>query len=203
MVKKIVRMDGLVVQEFVLEKERTTLGRRPYNDIVIDKPAVSGEHALFELIDQDVILQDANSTNGCYVNGSLVTRQKLCHGDMIEFGQCLLKFVDADVYDPLATRGLVPPRVNVPPASIRLFSGPAIGQTQALVKVVTTIGTPGDAVAAITRRPSGFVLAHVEGDTRASVNGVAIGLDVVPLQHGDKIELNGLFLQFLQDAATP
>lgn len=40
---------------------------------------------------------------------------------------------------------------------------PQAGREVALVKVVTTIGRPGVAVTAITRRPSGFVVAHVDG----------------------------------------
>src|SRR5690348_4918293 len=43
--KLVVSLDNVVIKEFQITKERTTLGRRPYNDIVIDNLAVSGEHA--------------------------------------------------------------------------------------------------------------------------------------------------------------
>ena len=44
MPKMIVSIDGVVIKEVQLTKDRTSLGRRPYNDIVIDNLAVSGEH---------------------------------------------------------------------------------------------------------------------------------------------------------------
>jgi hypothetical protein len=44
--KLILSMDGLVLKEITLVKERTTIGRRPHNDIQIDNLAVSGEHAV-------------------------------------------------------------------------------------------------------------------------------------------------------------
>ena len=52
MPKMIVSIDGVVIKEVQLTKDRTTLGRRPYNDIVIDNLAVSGEHAVLQMIGQ-------------------------------------------------------------------------------------------------------------------------------------------------------
>ncbi len=67
-----------------------------------------------------------------------------------------------------------------------------------LVKVVTTIGKPGVAVAAITRRPQGYVVSHVDGSARATLNGSPVGSDAVPLKSGDLIELAGIQMQFSQ-----
>ena len=77
MPKMIVSIDGVVIKEVQLTKDRTTLGRRPYNDIVIDNLAVSGEHAVLQLGGNDVFLEDLNSTNGTYVNGKAVKKQLL------------------------------------------------------------------------------------------------------------------------------
>ena len=49
MPKLIVSIDGVVVKEFQLTKDRSTIGRRPYNDVVIDNLAVSGEHAVIQI----------------------------------------------------------------------------------------------------------------------------------------------------------
>ena len=67
-----------------------------------------------------------------------------------------------------------------------------------LTKVVTTVGKPGVQVASITRRPSGYVFAHVEGSSRPVVNGTPLASDSVPLHHGDVIELAGTQMQFIQ-----
>ena len=79
-----------------------------------------------------------------------------------------------------------------------MLSGAAAGREVALVKVVTTIGKPGVAVAAITRRPSGFVVAHVDGAESPTVNGAPIQADPVTLKNGDLLELAGIQMQFVQ-----
>ena len=80
MPKMIVSIDGVVIKEVSLVKDRTTLGRRPYNDIVIDNLAISGEHAVLHMIDGSVYLEDLNSTNGTFVNGRPTRRQVLRNG---------------------------------------------------------------------------------------------------------------------------
>ena len=77
MPKMIVSIDGVVIKEVQLTKDRTTLGRRPYNDIVIDNLAVSGEHAVMQMTGNEVYLEDLNSTNGTYINGKAAKKQLL------------------------------------------------------------------------------------------------------------------------------
>ena len=83
-------------------------------------------------------------------------------------------------------------------AAIKVLSGAAAGREVPLVKVVTTIGKPGVAVAAITKRPHGFVITHVEGVNKPSLNGVPIGVEPVALKNGDVLELAGTQMQFVQ-----
>jgi pSer/pThr/pTyr-binding forkhead associated (FHA) protein len=87
-------LDGNSLGEFSLEKERTTIGRRPANDIHIDNLAVSGDHAIITTIGNDSFLEDLNSTNGTLVNSKPVKKHVLLHGDVIEFGKYQLKFVN-------------------------------------------------------------------------------------------------------------
>ena len=83
-------------------------------------------------------------------------------------------------------------------AAIKVMSGTAAGREVPLVKVVTTIGKPGVAVAAITRRPHGYVVALVEGAQRPTINAKPIGTEATELRHGDLIELAGTQMQFIQ-----
>lgn len=231
MPKMIVSIDGVVIKEVQLTKDRTTLGRRPYNDIVIDNLAVSGEHAVLQLTGNEVFLEDLNSTNGTYVNGKAVKKQLLQNNDTVEIGKYKIKFINEA---PGATfektmiikPGMVPPMPPAKPgapvgaapaaagapaaakpaeagapggtASIKVLSGAAAGREVPLVKVVTTIGKPGVAVAAITKRSHGFVVAHVEGSNKPTLNGTAIGPEPVTLKNGDMLELAGTQMQFLQ-----
>ena len=222
MPKMIVSIDGVIIKEVQLTKERTTLGRRPYNDVVIDNLAVSGEHAAFQITGHDVVLEDLGSTNGTYVNGKAIKQQPLQHGDQIEVGKYKIEFV-GDIANSAVAAVAPPVKANEEPASapaahpvfaatsthdlggdparaasVKVLSGAAAGREVPLTKVVTTIGKPGVAVAAITKRPHGFVVHHVEGAGNPSLNGNPIGADPVPLQDGDVIALAGTQMQFVQ-----
>jgi len=93
MAKLILSLDGSVLNEILLAKERTTIGRRPHNDIQIDNLAVSGEHAAIVSVANDCILEDLGSTNGTLVNGTPVKKHILRDNDVIELGKFKLKFV--------------------------------------------------------------------------------------------------------------
>ncbi|MFM7332113.1 MAG: FHA domain-containing protein [Brachymonas sp.] len=214
MPKMIVSIDGVVIKEVQLTKDRTTLGRRPYNDIVIDNLAVSGEHAVIQLAGNDVSLEDLNSTNGTYINGKAVKKQQLANNDTIEIGKYKIKYVNeqqeegfertmvikagaAGLGAPAPVAAAAAPVAPVAAnAAIKVLSGAAAGREVPLVKVVTTIGKPGVAVAAITKRPHGFVVAHVEGSNKPTLNGSPIGAEPVTLKDGDVLELAGTQMQF-------
>ncbi|PTD96722.1 FHA domain-containing protein [Pseudothauera lacus] len=93
MPKLILSMDGLVLKEVILKKERTTIGRKADNDIQIDNLAISGHHAVIVCILNDAFLEDLNSTNGTYVNGQSVKKHVLKNHDVIELGKYRLKFI--------------------------------------------------------------------------------------------------------------
>ncbi|TSA16267.1 MAG: FHA domain-containing protein [Betaproteobacteria bacterium] len=93
MAKLILSMDGLVLKEIQLSKERTTIGRKPHNDIQIDNLAVSGEHAVIVTILADSFLEDLGSTNGTFVNGKTVKKHFLQNNDVIELGKYKLKYM--------------------------------------------------------------------------------------------------------------
>jgi pSer/pThr/pTyr-binding forkhead associated (FHA) protein len=91
--KLVVSLDGVVIKEVQLTKDKTSLGRRPYNDIVIDNLAVSGEHAVLQMVGSDVFIEDLNSTNGTYINGRAVKKQLLQNNDTVEIGKYKIKFI--------------------------------------------------------------------------------------------------------------
>ncbi len=200
MAKMIVSIDGVVIKEVQLTKDRTTLGRRPYNDIVIDNLAISGEHAVLQVSGSEVYLEDLNSTNGTYVNGKAAKKLLLRNGDMIEVGKYKIKFISESV-DDAATRtarsDIPDSSSSAPQAAIKVLSGAAAGRQVPLTKAVTTIGKPGVAVAAITRLQNSFVI-HVEGSGNPALNGRPIGAEPMPLKNGDLIELAGTQMQFVE-----
>ena len=97
----------------------------------------------------------------------------------------------------LGAPGVHTPAASVQTALIKVLNGVAAGREVMLTKVVTTVGKPGVQVASITRRPTGYNLAHVEGATRPHINSVALVGDSMPLRNGDVIELAGTQMQFI------
>ena len=215
--KLVVSLEGVVIKEVQLTKEKTTLGRRPYNDVVIDNLAVSGEHAVLQLVGTDLFLEDLNSTNGTYVNGKAVKKQLLTSSDTVEIGKYKIKYLSGDASEYEKTQlfkpgtgpvSTTPPDFTTPtnlgmfstsmaPASIRVLTGAAAGREVTLTKVVTTVGKPGVQVASITKRPNGYLFAHVDGANRPLVNGEQLLGETIPLKNGDVIELAGTQMQFV------
>ncbi|WP_372983155.1 FHA domain-containing protein [Marinobacter sediminum] len=99
MARLMLSLDGQVLAEYNMTKERYTIGRLPDNDVRIDNGAVSGHHALVINILDDSFLEDLNSTNGTYVNGKLIKKHALQHGDVITIGHHQLRFADQDAGD--------------------------------------------------------------------------------------------------------
>jgi pSer/pThr/pTyr-binding forkhead associated (FHA) protein len=193
MARLILSLDGTVLAEYNMNKERYTIGRLPDNDIRIDNPAVSGHHSLIINILNDSFLEDLNSTNGTYVNGKLIKKHALQHGDVITAGHHQLRFVEddeaqqdefektmviqpsarpveriraavADSSTTAARRTLGNGTPAIKKAKLQVLSGAFAGRELELTKALTTLGRPGVQVAAITRRAEGYFIVHVDSE---------------------------------------
>lgn len=148
MAKLILSMDGLVLKEIALNKERITIGRKPHNDIQIDNLAISGEHAAIVTILNDSFLEDLNSTNGTLVNGQPVKKHFLRNSDVVELGKYKLKYVSdtpgtvtgADFEKTM----LIRPNVM---KSAEPGAAPALSESQpaGIATTVSPVPAPGDA----------------------------------------------------------
>jgi pSer/pThr/pTyr-binding forkhead associated (FHA) protein len=228
MPRLVLSLDGVVLREVGLTKDRTTIGRRSHNDLVIDNLAVSGEHAVMIMSGHDVYLEDLGSTNGTTVNGQPIKKHLLQHADTVEIGKYRIRFltnggpdgggnVDIDTSQPLkrefygpgpSTIQIRPPGASLEEAAhgtamVKILSGANAGRELALVKALTTIGRPGHQVAVITRRPTGYFIAHVEGDVFPLVNGQNLGSAAHPLKDKDVIELAGVKMEFSNPTPGP
>ena len=217
MAKLILSMDGLVLKEIALAKQRMSIGRRASNDIQIDNLAISGEHAAVVTILNDSFLEDLNSTNGTLVNGLPAKKQCLKDGDVIELGKYKLKyvaepllpaavggspdFVSAPVARPAAATASSTARHSLgteplPIGLIHILNGANVGRRLELAKTLTTLGKPGVQVAVIARRPSGYFISHVEGARYPLVNGVSIEAQPHLLSDRDVVEIAGVKMEF-------
>ena len=244
-------MDGLVLKEFCLNKERMTIGRKPHNDIQIDNLAVSGDHAVIITMQDDAFIEDLGSTNGTMVNGQPISKHFLQDEDRIELGKYRLKYVKElqmsaqhgeggfektmilrpgssqvlakaqlstlgstlgspsssvppSMPKALVSEPLSPPQSNaqrvpessVGEAALQVLSGRSAGRELNLTKMLTTVGKAGVQVAVITRRPRGYFITHVEGDSFPCVNGMRLDQQAHALADQDVIDIAGVKMSF-------
>jgi pSer/pThr/pTyr-binding forkhead associated (FHA) protein len=228
-VAKLIVTDAAgTTKEVPLNKERVTIGRAPDNDIPFNgDKAVSGHHAVVITILQDSFLEDLDSTNGTQVNGKQVAKHPLSSGDVITIGRNVLKYQgeakgeEDDFEKTMIIRpgqmgaafdanvskvSGAPPAAAAPPPTpmvgkLKVATGPNAGKELVLTKALTTLGRPGDQVAAITRRADGYYIVNVGGQgggvKRPVLNGREIDVQAVKLSANDTIELAGTKMNFL------
>ncbi len=229
--KLILKFKDSVISECPIDREETTIGRKPENTIHIDNLAVSGRHARVLKIGNKVILEDLGSTNGTFVNNKRITKHVLQHGDVITIGKHTLVFVQTDA--PEKPAAAAPPQeddmdktmiispqaraasaakgstaANMPLGSVQILAGPMQGKSFELTASLTSIGkgdackikvkglTVGKQAAVITRRPTGYHIAHLEGLAKLKVNGETVGEQPRTLKDGDIIEIGDTKMEF-------
>jgi len=153
MARLVLSLDSQVMAEYNMNKERYTIGRLPDNDIRIDNAAVSGHHSLIINILNDSFLEDLNSTNGTYVNGKLIKKHALQHGDVITVGHHQLRFVEDDEQQDEFEKTMVIQPSARPVEKLRTV----VGQSQVID------GEPAPPVAAVAAAPAGKGRAAPDG----------------------------------------
>ena len=237
--KLILKFKDSVISEIPLDREETTIGRKPENTIHIDNLAVSGRHARVLKIGSKAILEDLGSTNGSFVNDKQITKHILQHGDSILIGKHVLTFVNLDdkpeqpevpepveeddmdktmIISPQSRSALAAKEGNggakpsaapaMPLAGLQMISGPNAGKSLELTASLTSLGkgdncririkglTVGKQAAVITRRPTGYHIAHLEGMSKPKVNGETVSDQPRTLNDGDIIELGDTKMEF-------
>jgi hypothetical protein len=78
---------------FPIESNMVTIGRGLNNDIILEDPRISRQHAQLRYKSRRFLIADQGSTNGTYVNGTAVTtEQVLRDGDIVSLGGLELVF---------------------------------------------------------------------------------------------------------------
>ena len=178
-------LDGKVLQEMALAKERITIGRAPHNDLVIDFPGVSAEHAVIATVGNDNVLEDLNSTNGTQINGQPIRKHFLQDDDVIEIAGYRIRYQENPLHQAVVST-----------ARITVLSGYGAGRNVDLTKALTTMGLPSVQVVVITRRVQGYYLMYVEGSMPPCVNGSTVETDAYEMVHGDMVEIAGARMRF-------
>ena len=225
MAKLILSENMRVLDEFPLDRDCITIGRRGDNDIQIDDRAVSGYHCQILTVLNDSFLEDLQSTNGTYVNSKRITKHALRNGDIIILGTHQLQYENelANAEDDERYDRTMVIRSTLAPQSPSAEHAPSVGESNddksaaprrahlkilngtnkdklfPLTRAMTTLGKPGQQVAAITRRGDKYVIIGVEADTEnryPTVNDTPVSTRSIALNEGDIIQLNGIRMVF-------
>jgi len=221
--KLVLSLNGTVLQQRFVDQACISIGRDAGNDIVIEDPLLSRQHARIVSVGEDQIVEDLQSSNGTLVNGSPVSRQILQHRDVIELGRHHLRYLSSRVASDvdfertmlikalprdggpaeggpvLGVQAVRTARTRLPEGCVKVLAGLgqyAVGDSVPLDRVVATFGIPGEQLFVITRRPPSYFLTHVEGPRPPRVNQQAIGGEARALHDGDLIEGAGYRLEF-------
>lgn len=204
----IASVEGVKVKHIHLEHERTTLGRKHHNDIVLDSLVVSGDHCVFDMRDAETVtVSDLGSTNGTFVNGHVIQApRQLADEDIVSVGNYSLQFLLKTEPAPAGTRQStmtmslaslgIAGTSAVQQASLKKLGGAGAGAETPLVKAVTVFGQAGVCVIAISHRREGYFVAHMGGKTAPLLNGAEFGQNAVALAHQDLINMAGDELEF-------
>ncbi len=204
----ITTVDGVEIHRTYLTRDRTTLGRKPHNHIVLTDLAVSGEHCAFELSGlSDVVVLDLGSTNGTYINDAMTRMHLLADGDVITISKFKIHYRSAnELTDTCSTismglqdSSLLSSKGSLH-ACLKVLEGSSAGLVMPVAKAVSTFGQQGLAQVAIAHRRQGYFISCLQAVKVPKLNGQALGDEPVLLENHDVIEVAGSVLEFLLHA---
>lgn len=216
--KIIVIREDKPIEQVLMEQHKLVIGRRAECDIPIKDPAVSGSHAEIEFVGNGYILRDLGSTNGVHVRGRQIKEHALKHEDLITIGEHQLRILITDNNPPSKQAPEKPvtealnrdvtevrsvPVTNEVDGYLKYVQGGDPGQVIMLEDSMTSIGVAGVQMAAVSKRPQGHFIIHVDGgkdrDKTPVVNGEPIGFKSKKLEVGDLIEVADLQFEYCID----
>ena len=195
----ILSLGKKILREFTLGQPRTTIGRAPHNDVVIDHPAISAEHAVIGIGQDGAFLEDLNSTNGTQINGQPIRKHFLQDQDVVNLAKYQIRYLAEDQSvqpDENASQDISNRHAEGPIAKVEILHDQSSKKEIPLTKSLTTIGLPGAYIVVIKQDPAGYMVSRVEGSQAPSVNGRQIGAQPEILKHGDLINVSNIEMRF-------
>ena len=120
--KLVLSAANRVLREVLIDRKRLTIGRRPYNDLLLDDLTVSGEHAIVHTVTGESVIHDLKSRNGTLINGAPVMQQQLADGDCVDIGIYRLVYkverVEANRTPPGFRPSFIPPNQSLVPTNL-------------------------------------------------------------------------------------
>jgi len=203
MAKLVLSEEGELIDEYPLDKDTFFIGRTENNDIQIESMAVSGQHAKIITILDNAFIEDLGSTNGTFLNAERISVSPIENGDVITIGTHNIKYLSEQ--DPKASKngnGIISRMpINGDAPHLQVLNETENGKEIPLTMKLTTLGQPGEHVAAISQRKDGFYFSHVDGgdtDAASMLNGEPVPAEGKQLEEHDIIEVAGVKMRFFK-----
>lgn len=220
--KLIVSKNSRELDQIYLERTVLTIGRKHINDLHLDDLSVSGAHAKILTVGNDSFIEDLNSTNGTYVNGSKVQKASLKDQDVVKIGEYELRYlrdtgsVDDDMEKTVILQAgsvsmddpekkSTPQHSGMPAASgaddfqakLTVVNGPSKGKSLLLSKIITRVKGPNGQNSMISKKEDAYYLLNTLPENLAPyVNGTVVGVGSTRLNDGDIISMGENQLRF-------
>ena len=218
--KLILTLDGEVINEYPVDGNTISIGRKHGNDIQLNDLTISGRHALITSSENQIIVEDLASTNGTLVNGNHISKATLNHGDIIQIGHHQFTFLSqgGSKYEPTMfikaemdeTQMVLPEwesRAEAikgqPLAGLRTLNGPLARTVMELRKAFSTVGFQGKKLALISRGLDGYTINQItkpnknrRGTDQPLLNGEPLSAKQIDLKPGDIINIAGFEVEF-------
>ena len=216
----VVLKDDKPIDQYVVSGLKASIGRKSECDISIRDPAISGNHAEIQAVKDCFVIQDLGSTNGIHVGGRKVSQYVLKDGDLLSIGehQMRVDLSEGELGDKARAQkakrereakdtSMDEDRTHITvdteagaEGHLVVLNGDQAGEKIELHHALTTIGEPSIQVAAVSRRPQGHFIIHVDGgkdkDRVPLVNGEPTGFKSRKLEPGDNIEIAGIKMKY-------
>lgn len=218
--KLILTLDGEIINEYSLDSDHLSIGRKHGNDIQLNDLTVSGRHAMVSAsLPDQVFAEDLGSTNGTLVNGNHIKKAALHHGDIIQMGHHQFTFLceGEAKYEPTMfikaemddTQMVLPDWESreesikgQPLAGLRTLNGPLARTVMELRKPFSTVGFQGHKLALISRGLDNYSISQVRtersrrGADQPLLNGEPLGPVPTDLKPDDIINIAGFEVEF-------
>lgn len=88
--------DNRPTPKLISMKSSIKIGRDNTNDVIINEPRVSRNHAIITILDNDEYeVKDLGSSNGTYINGQKITQQIIYPGDELRVASSIVNWQNA------------------------------------------------------------------------------------------------------------
>ncbi len=217
--KLILTLDGEIINEYPIEEESLTIGRKHGNEVQLNDLTISGRHALIIAQGKQTYIEDLGSTNGTLLNGSHIKSAILKHGDIIQTGHHQFTFLcegqakyETTMFvmaEQDETKMVLPEWESreesiesQPLAGLRTLNGPLARTVMELRKPFNTVGFQGQKLALISRGLEGYNICAVpcnqdhQGTGVSLLNNEPLGSTPQNLKTSDIINIAGFEVEF-------